>query len=63
MFGKQSEEMRFILWYGEKILAGDEPTEEETTRMFAARERTKAMAKYMFGLKPEDYKYTGQPFE
>ena len=63
MFGKQAQEMRFILWYGEKILAGDEPTPEETERMFAARERTKAIAKWMFKLHPEDYEYTGKPFD
>jgi len=65
MFGsKQKEEMRFILWYGEKVLADDEPTPEETARMFAARERTKIMAKLMFGLKEKHYAYTpGKPFE
>lgn len=61
---KQKEEMRFILWYGEKVLAGDEPTPEETARMFAARERTKAIAKWMFNLHSEHYKYTpGKPFD
>ena len=65
MFGaKQKEEMRFILWFGEKVQAGDTPTPEETTRMFAARERTKAMAKFLFKLLPEHYKYTpGKPFD
>ena len=64
MFGsKQKEEMRFILWFGEKVQAGDTPTPEETARMFKARERTKAMAKYLFNLHPEDYAYTpGQGF-
>jgi hypothetical protein len=59
MFGKkQKEEMRFILWYGEKVQAGGIPTPEETQRMFEARERTKVMAKYLFGLRPDDYAYT-----
>lgn len=65
MFGsKQKEEMRFILWFGEKVQHGDEPTPEETARMFAARERTKAIAKWMFGLHEKHYAYTpGKPFE
>ena len=64
MFGKQAEEMRFILWYGEKVQAGDEPTPEETERMFAARERTKKIAKFMFNLDESDYVYTpGEAFK
>jgi hypothetical protein len=61
---KMAEEMRYILWYGEKVLYGDTPTEDETALMFAYREKTKSMAKFMFGLKEEDYAYTpGQAFK
>jgi len=65
MFGKkQKEEMRFILWFGEKVKAGDTPEPEETARMFECRERTKAMAKLLFQLHPEHYAYTpGKPFK
>jgi len=65
MFGsKQKEEMRYILWFGEKVQAGDTPTPEETARMFECRERTKAMAKILFRLHEEDYAYIpGQPYE
>lgn len=65
MFGKkQKEEMRFILWFGEKVQAGDIPTPEETTRMFECRERTKVMAKLLFKLHPEHYAYTpGKPYK
>jgi hypothetical protein len=58
-----AEEMRELLWYGEKMKAGDTPTEEETATMFRQRERTCTIARYMFNLKPEDYEYTkGKPF-
>lgn len=62
---KIAEEMRFILWYGEKVLvAGDTPTRDETELMLKYRERTKGMARIMFKLTPEDYKYEpGQPFK
>jgi hypothetical protein len=61
---KIANEMRYILWYGEKVLAGDTPTEGETARMFEYREKTKSMARIMFRLKPEDYAYTpGQNFQ
>ena len=65
MFGKkQKEEMRFILWFGEKVQAGDTPTPEETTRMFECRERTKVMAKLLFGLHEKHYAYTsGEPYK
>ena len=59
---KVKDEMRYLLWYGEKCKV-DTPTAEETALMFKYRERTVAMAKYMFGLHPEDYEYTGKPFE
>ena len=60
---KVKEEMRYLLWFGEKVKAGDTPTPEETELMFKYRERTVAMAKYMFNLHPEDYQYTGKPFD
>ena len=66
MFGKkQKEDMRFMLWFGEKaLIAGDSPTPEESARMFECRERTKGMAKLLFGLRPEHYAYTpGEPFK
>ena len=65
MFGqKQKEEMRFILWFGEKVQAGGVPTPEETAEMFRCREKTKVMARLMFGLHPEHYAYTaGEPFK
>ena len=57
--------MRFILWFGEKVLiAGDDPTPEETIYMIECRERTKAMAKLLFQLHPEHYAYTpGEPYK
>ena len=56
--------MRFLLWYGEKALAGDEPTEEEFQMFKAARKVSIMMAEKVMRLKPEDYEYTpGQPFE
>lgn len=57
------EDVRFLLWAGEKALAGDSLTEEELRRFAEARERQKDFAHRIFRLKPEDYRYEkGRPF-
>ena len=59
-----AEEMKFVLWYGEKVLAGDTPSPEETALMFKYRERTKVIARTIFKINFEDYKYTpGKPYK
>ena len=58
------EATRYLLWYGEKSLAGDEPTPEENEMFVAARKVSLWAAHNMLRLKPENYKYTpGQPFK
>jgi len=57
------EATRFLLWYGEKALAGDEPTEEEFIKFKEARAVSVMMAHKFMRLKPEDYRYTrGKPY-
>lgn len=59
MFGKQQRsDMCFLLWYGEKALAGDPPTPEEQERFIRARQQSVRMAKLMMNLKDEDFAYT-----
>jgi hypothetical protein len=54
----------FLLWYGEKALAGDEPTEGELVMFKEAREVSISMARKFLRIKPEDYEYTpGQAFQ
>ena len=58
------EATRFLLWYGEKAIAGDEPTPEENERFIRARQVSLWAAHNMLRLKPEDYQYTpGKPYK
>ena len=58
------EATRFLLWYGEKSLAGDDPTPEETKMFIAARKVSLWAAHNMLRLKPEDYQYIkGEPYK
>ena len=53
----------FLFWYGEKTLAGDEPTEEEQVMFKEARLVSISMARKFLRIKPEDYAYTkGEPY-
>lgn len=54
----------YMLWYGEKAIAGDDPTPEEFEMFKMARETTLNIAHRIMRLKPEDYAYTpGEPFK
>ena len=54
----------FLLWYGEKAIAGDAPTEKEQVMFKEAREVSKSMARKFLRIKPEDYAYTpGEGFK
>jgi len=58
------EASRYILWYGEKALSGDVPSQEETEHFIDARKVSLWAAHNMLRLKPEDYAYTpGKPFK
>ena len=58
------EATRFLLWYGEKCLSGEEPSPEETEMFIRARNVSLWAAHNMLRLKPEDYAYTkGQPYK
>jgi hypothetical protein len=58
------EATRYLLWYGEKTIAGDEPTEEEFQKFVQAREVTLSLAHKIMRLKPADYEYQpGIPYE
>jgi hypothetical protein len=58
------EATRFLLWYGEKAIAGEEPTPEETEMFIRARKVSLWAAHNMLRLKPEDYQYTqGRPYK
>jgi hypothetical protein len=52
----------FLLWYGEKMLAGDAPTEAEQELFIEARKASIAAAKTILRVKDEDFAYTpGEP--
>ena len=54
----------FLLWYGEKALAGDEPTPEEHDKFLQARQISIYMAKKWMRIKDEDFAYTpGESFK
>jgi len=54
----------YLLWYGEKAIAGDDPTEEEFQMFKEARQVTLMMAHKIMRIKPEDYEYIpDKPFE
>ena len=50
--------MRYLLWYGEKAIAVDAPTEQEFELFKEARQTTLSLAHKIMRLKPEDYAYT-----
>ena len=53
-----------MLWAGEKGLAGDELSSEETEMFIAARKVSLWAAHNMLRLKPEDYTYiSGKPYK
>jgi hypothetical protein len=53
----------FLLWFGKKSQAGDEPTKEELNIFNEAQAVSMRMSR-MMGIRPEHYEYTpGQPFE
>ena len=57
------EAMVFLLWFGEKTLAGDEPTEEELALFKVCRQMSVGMAKKFFRIKDEEFAYKdNQPF-
>lgn len=51
------QSMVYLLWFGEKTLAGDEPTEEELARFKEARQVSIGMAKKFFQIKDEEFAY------
>ena len=54
----------FLLWYGEKAIAGDEPTEEEFEMFKEARKVSLGLLRIAMGIKPEHYAYTkGKGFQ
>ena len=58
------ESTRYLLWYGEKVISGDEPTEEEHERFIAARKVSLWTAHNVLRIKPEDHEYVpGQPYK
>lgn len=58
------EATRFLLWYGEKTIAGDPPTEEEHNLFIEARKVSIKVAKTYMRLKESDFAYTrGEPFK
>lgn len=57
------EYTRFLLWCGEKLLAGHSLTEQELDLFKEARQATLPLACKIMRLKPEDYRYEkGVPF-
>jgi len=55
---------RFLLWYGEKAIAGDPPTGEELDMFIAARQVTIEVAKKYMRLNESDWEYIkGRPFK
>ena len=58
------EATRYLFWYGEKAIAGDEPTQHELDMFIEAREVSMQIAGRFMMLGPEDWKYTpGKPYE
>lgn len=55
--------MVYLLWFGEKTLAGGEPTEEELARFKECRQMSIGMAKKFFRIKDEEFAYKdNEPF-
>ena len=58
------EDFRFMLWCGEKFLAGDPLTEQERVDFKECHDRQKVRALNMMRIKPEQYQYeAGQDYE
>ena len=54
---------RYLLWFGEKTLAGDMPTDEEVVMFHEARSVSIGLARKYMRLKDEDWQYIkGRPF-
>ena len=52
----------FLLWYGEKVIAGDDPTEEDF-KMFKEAHAVSASKAGILTIRPSDHAYTkGKPF-
>ena len=55
---------RYLLWCGEKALAGDELTEEESVKFREARAVSIEVAHKLLRIKPEEYQYVpGEPYK
>ncbi len=55
---------RYLLWCGEKSLAGDELTPDEMELFKKAREVSIQVAHRLLRIKPEEYEYIrGQPYK
>ena len=53
----------YLLWYGEKVIAGDEPTEEEFETFKEAHAVSASKAGILM-IRPSDHEYTpGEPFD
>ena len=65
MLGKKYKaDMTFLLWCGEKALAGDPLTPEELSRFKRARAQSVGMAMKFFGIKPHEFTYApGEDFQ
>ena len=54
----------YLLWYGEKAMAGHVPTPAEFEMFKEARQVTLSMAHRIMRIKPDDYAYIeGQPYK
>jgi len=64
-YGKSyRDDMIFLLWCGEKAVAGDPLTPEEMERFIPARQKSVEMAKKVFRIKDENFAYLpGEPFK
>jgi len=55
---------RFLFWIGEKMDAGDTPTDKELEMLKEAKAASLSAVKKFMRLGPEDWKYTpGEPFK
>lgn len=48
----------YLLWYGEKAIAGDSPTDAEFERFKEARQALMSMSHRLMRITPNDYAYT-----
>ena len=57
------ESLRYLLWAGAKVIAGDSLTHDELVVFAEARDISADMAYKFMRIKPESYDYEkGQPF-